>query len=131
MQEHRNVQTVRRLHDALAAGDFSTAQDLFSEEAVWHLPGQGPLAGDHIGWGRIRDAMRWFDEAAGGTLKITVHDVLGSDEHAVALLHTSAAREGKNYDIREMDVYHFGEGKISEFWSFSEDQRATDEFWSG
>jgi hypothetical protein len=30
-----------------------------------------------------------------------------------------------------MDVYHFGEGKISEFWSFSEDQRATDEFWSG
>ena len=59
-----------------------------------------------------------------------MHDVVANDQHAVALLRAKGERRGKRYDALEIDVFHIRDGKVTEFWSFSEDQRVTDEFWS-
>ena len=56
--------------------------------------------------------------------------MLANDEHAVALMQATASRQGKQLDLRDVTVYHIRNGKVTEFWSFAEDQRATDEFWS-
>lgn len=131
MAEHSNASLIRRLHQALARGDYvSTLTELFADDVVWHLPGRGPLAGDHVGREAVFAAMRRFEDLSNGTIRVEVHDVLASDAHAVALLRATATRDGKLYDSLEMDVYHVRDGKITEFWSFAEDQRLTDEFWS-
>ncbi len=98
---------------------------LFHGDVVWHLPGRHPMSGDHHGRDAVLEAMRYFDG-----VNVEVHDVIASDEHAVALLRATGRREGKEYDALEVDVFHISDGKIAEFWSFSEDQRVTDEFWS-
>ncbi len=118
------------MHEALARGDYAAVTELLTEDAVWHLPGRGPLAGDHRGRQAVLAAMRRFEELSGGTIRVEVHDILGSDEHAVALLRATGSRPGKRYEALEIDVHHIRDGRITEFWSFSEDQRETDEFWS-
>ena len=69
-------------------------------------------------------------ELSGGSLKIEVHDVLANDEHTVALTRATGSRQGRQLSSLDTDVYHMSNGKVTEFWSFAEDQRLTDEFWS-
>jgi ketosteroid isomerase-like protein len=63
---------------------------------------------------------------AGGDYRATLAPF--SDDHAAALLWATGSRQGKQYRALEMDVFHIKDGRTSEFWSFSEDQRRTDEY---
>ena len=83
------------------------------------------MSGDHIGRDAIVTAMRYFQG-----IQLDVHEIIASDDHVVALLLARGVRNGKRYSSREVDVFHLRDGKITEFWSFSEDTRATDEYWS-
>jgi ketosteroid isomerase-like protein len=49
MAEHPNAEPIRRAFDAFASGDMATMQSLVAVNTVWHIPGRGPLAGDHSG----------------------------------------------------------------------------------
>ena len=131
MAEHPNVAIVRRLYRAFIEGRYvPTVEEVFRQDVVWHLPGSGPLAGDHRGRDAVLAAMRRFEERSEGEIRLDLHDIVANDEHAVALLRATATREGKRYDSLEVDVYHIRDGKVTEFWSFAADQRVTDEFWS-
>ena len=130
MAEHPNVALIKRWYKAFAEGNYPPIiADLLAEDVVWHLPGRHPLSGDHRGRDAVMAAILRFDELS-ASLQLEVHDVLASDEHAVALLRATGTREGKRYDGLEIDVFHIRGGRVTEFWSFSEDQRVTDEFWS-
>ena len=48
-EAEKNAETVRRGYEAFNAADMKTLTELFDENAVWHSPGRGPLAGDHQG----------------------------------------------------------------------------------
>jgi ketosteroid isomerase-like protein len=48
---------IRRFYEAFAAKDWEGARACWTEDAVWHLPGRSPIAGDHRGWDAI---MRVF-----------------------------------------------------------------------
>jgi len=121
--EHPNAQVIRALYGA--SGGPDTVAALFHEDAVWHLPGRQPMSGDHVGREAVLQAMRYF-----GGVRLEVHDIVANGDHVVALLHATGERNSKRYDAREVDVFHVRDGKIAEFWSFSEDTRLTDEFWS-
>lgn len=123
MPEHPNTGVVRTLY-GVSGGSEAVAQ-LFHEDAVWHLPGRHPVSGEHRGRDAVLAAMRYFDG-----IQLEVHDVLADDEHVVALLRARGNRKGREYDALEVDVFHLRAGRIAEFWSFSQDQRLTDEFWS-
>ncbi len=115
------------MHEALRAGNhIPELTEIFSEDVVWHLPGAAPLSGDHRGREAVFAAMRQFE----GSVQLELHDVIGNDEHAVALLRATGRRKGKDYGAMEVDIFHISESKVTEFWSFSEDQRMTDEYWS-
>ncbi|MEE8385569.1 MAG: nuclear transport factor 2 family protein [Dehalococcoidia bacterium] len=115
------------MYEALMEGNhIPTLTEIFSEDVVWHLLGAAPLSGDHRGREAVFAAMRQFE----GSVQHELHDVLGNDEHAVALLRATGSRKDKQYNAMEIDVFHVREGKITEFWSFSEDQSMTDEYWS-
>ena len=131
MADHPNVALIRAAYEHFTEGGYvEQAAALFSEDVVWRLPGRGPLAGDHRGIEAVVGAIREFERRAAGTLRVEVYDILANDTHAVALLRAIGNRAGKRYEALEIDVSHVRDGKITEFWSFSEDQDATDEFWS-
>ena len=128
--EHPNAVLIRKMYEAFAARGYADAvSELFSNDVVWHPPGSGPLNGDHEGREAVLAAMRWFEERSDGSIRLEVHDVVGGDDHAVALLRATGARQGRRYDSREVDIFHMRDGRVTEFWSFAEDQRLTDEFW--
>ena len=128
---HPNEELVRSGYDAFAKGDIELLRDeYFAPDIVWHFPGRSPLASDYRG---VDDVLAFFGrsfELSGGTLQIEVHDVLANDEHAVALIHVRADRDGKTLDDNSVQVFHINDGKVTESWIHPGDQYAGDEFWS-
>jgi len=128
MDEHPNVERLRRGYDAFSRGDMAALEDLFDEKVMWHVSGRSQVAGDYEG----RDAVFGFFgrlmELTGGSMKLEVHDVFANDAHGVVLTMTSASREGKSLNENAVHVYHLRDGKVTEFWSATTDQYSGDEF---
>jgi ketosteroid isomerase-like protein len=60
---HENAEIVRRGYQAFNAADMKTLTELFDENASWHTPGRGSIAGDRLG----RDAvLAQFGRYGGG-----------------------------------------------------------------
>jgi len=128
MAEHPNAELWRKASLAFIRGDAdpSEARKFISDDVVYHVPGAGPLAGDHEGFEAVRALMLKIREK---NLRIVdVHDVLATDEHVVALLRTTASREGRELSMNRANIYHVKDGKITEAWLLTTDQRAADEF---
>lgn len=105
-------------------------RDYFAEDIHWHIPGRGPLAGDHEGVGQVLALFGRAFELTGGTLRLDLHDVLANDEHAVALYTANAERAGKRPQDRIAGVFDIRDGKITQVWLHGDDLYASDEFWS-
>jgi uncharacterized protein len=130
MADHTNAETLRRGYAAFQTGDLETVKSLFTSDITWHLPGHNHFSGAHEGVDRVLDLfMRNFAET-NGTFKVELHDVLGNDEHAVALATVSGEREGRSLSDRYTHVVHFKDGKVSESWIFGENQDQVDAFWT-
>ncbi len=130
MADHPNAELLRKGYEAFASGDMATMTELFAEDVVWHLAGNNQLSGTHRGRDAVFAVFAKVGQLSGGTFKIDVHDVVANDEHAVALTRATGSREGRQLNSLDTDVYHVSGGKVREWWSFVEDDRKTDEFWS-
>ena len=130
MAEHPNVALLRKGYEAFARGDIAAITDLFAEDMVWHVPGNNLISGEHKGRDAVFAVFAKTMELTGGTFKIDVHDIVANDEHTVSLTRASGSRQGKQLDLGGVDIYHIRNGKVTECWSFTEDQRLDDEFWS-
>ncbi len=130
MTDHPNATLLRNGYEAFEKGDMAVLTDLFAENVVWHVPGDSPISGEHRGREAVFAAFAKTAQLSGGSFKIEVHDVLANDEHTVALTRATGSRQGRQLTSLDTDVYHMSNGKVTEFWSFAEDQRLTDEFWS-
>lgn len=113
---HDNVAVVRAAYAAFARGDLGALDVLIAPDVSWHVPGRGPLAGDHVG----REAVyRLFAELAartGSSLRHELHAVLADGDHAVALVDERAERRGRALALRVVHVMHLRDGTITEFW---------------
>ena len=68
-EAEKNAETVRRDYEAFNAADMKTLTELFDENAVWHSPGRGPLAGDHQGREAVFAQFGRYVGKTGGTLQ--------------------------------------------------------------
>lgn len=127
---HPNETLIREFFELFARRDVSTAARLFSDDVVLHVPGRNPFSG--IIYGReawLRSLLKYAEaESAGITLSFEVHDVVGGDEHTVALLNILAEREGERFEWQRVAVYHIRDSAIREVWIHDVDQHAIDEF---
>jgi ketosteroid isomerase-like protein len=128
MADHPNAVRLREGYAAFDRGDIAALNDLFSPDVVWHLPGNNQLAGTHRGRDAVFATFAKTAEVSGGTFKVTLHDVIANDEHAVALTRATANHQGRTLDSNDADVYHMKDGKVTEMWSFTGDPAGTDAF---
>ena len=127
---HPNEDLLRKGLEAFGRGDLDTVQSLFADDIVWHVGGNNQLSGDYKGKQEVLGWLAKNAELSGGTLKVEPHDILGNDEHVVALITATAQREGKSLRDNATQVYHVTDGKVTEVWLHAGDQKAVDDFWS-
>jgi ketosteroid isomerase-like protein len=125
-----DVDVVRRLYQAVNDRDLDAAGRCFAPDAVWHLPGHSPIAGDHRGWAQIRDRfMAKLGPLSGGTFRAELVDVAVGQRHVVAVQHATASREGASLDITACQLITVRDGLIHEVRGHYSDQAALDGFW--
>ena len=59
-----------------------------------------------------------------------LHDIVASDDHAIALVEATATRGGKTLTYRTAEIYHIRNGQIVERWAFSDDTAAITAFFA-
>jgi len=130
MAEHPNAALLRKAHEAFSKGDMATLTEVIAEDTPWHIAGKGPLAGEYKGREAVFGFFKKINELSGGTFKMEDHDILGTDDHVVALTKMGATRAGKTLNTNFCEVAHWRNGQIVEDWLFAYDQYAFDDFWS-
>jgi ketosteroid isomerase-like protein len=131
MADHPNAELVRRGLRAFADQDMRAVGELFADDIVWHVPGDSPLSGDYKGKEEVFGFFAKLGELSGGSFRLDVHDVIGNDEHVVALVTASGSRpDGRSLEMRLAQTFHIRNGKVVEFWGLAEDQAAGDAFWA-
>ena len=127
----REVSTVRRFYGALARRDWNTAAECFTEDAIWYLPGRGPLAGDHRGWNAIfANFLAKLEPLTKGTFRAELVDVLVGEQLVAAFQHATGERDGKRLDLTACQVMRFRDGRIANVYGHYSDLHQLDHFWS-
>lgn len=125
-----NEQLLRRGYEAFAQGDLEAVKEIFAEDIVFHVPGRGLISGEYRGREAVLGFFAKGQELSGGTLRIELHDVAATNEHAIALQINRAERNGKTLAARVVGVYHIRQGKAAEAWFLTDSQDENDQFWS-
>jgi ketosteroid isomerase-like protein len=122
MGEHANADIVRRMNEAIAAGDMQTAAAFVADDVVWHQIGAAePVRGK----AQLAASMAGFAEAA---ITYDIHDILASDEHVIALGTANATIGDRSLTYRTAEIYHMADGQVTERWAFSDDTKAITDF---
>ena len=125
-----NLETLRKLYDALGAGDFATVLGLLADDVRGHVPGRSPVAGEYVGKEAVGGYVGQLAERSAGTLRFEVHDVVVSGGHGVGLVKDLAERDGRTLAMNNVHVWHVDDGVPREIWVYPGDLYAWDEFWS-
>jgi ketosteroid isomerase-like protein len=110
----RNATLIRRGYEAFNAADIETLRTLFDENAVWHTPGRGPLAGDFQGREAIFGHFGRYAAQTGGTFTAALRDVLDGDAdgRVAGIHHNTAERNGKRLDVDCCIVFEIENGRL-------------------
>jgi ketosteroid isomerase-like protein len=127
--EHPGIDRIKNGYRHFAEGHHEEFGRLFAADAVWHVRGDTPLAGDKVGRDAICSFLRTLAEDTHESFMIEVHDVLANDEHTVVLAHTTAKTDEGTYTADEVHVFRTRDGEITEAWGFTSDPSGCGKFW--
>jgi ketosteroid isomerase-like protein len=126
MSDHPNVEATRSALEAFMRGDAETMMASISEDAVWHVPGGNAFAGDFAGKAGIGERFEKMAQAGAGAHLDEIHDIVGNDEHVLAMVRITASGAAGSTTQRSVWVFHVKNGKAGEFWGYNEDQAEID-----
>jgi hypothetical protein len=112
--------TIEEWFEAFARRDHARARELFADDSLFHVLGDGPLAGDYRGVDGLLALVDRRRELTVGTFSYEVHDLLQNPRHAVALLWLHAMIDGVQHTWRQVAVYELASSRITEIWAFEE-----------
>jgi ketosteroid isomerase-like protein len=129
--KNANTALVQKYFDSLAKGDLETLGSLFSEDVIWHQPGNGKLSKTYQGKDKVFGLFGQFMEISQGSFRIdSVNTVMANGAFVAATLHFSAKKEGgQSISMDGVDLMKVEDGKIKEVFLFSADQESEDQFW--
>jgi uncharacterized protein len=132
VEEHPNAGRVRDALQAYDRSDFDALRSFLSEDVVWHVGGHHPLSGDYRGRDAVVEYCKRTQEAAGGTLRGEVLEILVNDRHAGVFNRVTAERGGRSLDALLAQAITFDdEGRWTEYWALADEQDDVDAFWAG
>ncbi|HET9260033.1 MAG TPA: nuclear transport factor 2 family protein [Acidimicrobiia bacterium] len=122
MEEHPNVTAARAMFEAFDAQDLETIRANMAEDVKWHMIGGETVVG--------LEALAQMMAAAEGDFRIEteVHDIVGNDEHVIALVNATAIAGDQTFSYRTAEIAHVKDGKVTERWAFSDDTEAINRF---
>jgi ketosteroid isomerase-like protein len=122
--------TLRRGFAAFSAGDLGALLDLFTDDAVWTIPGETQISGAYRGRDEILSMLRTVHELTGGTYRAEPMWLVADDEHASVAYRATGEREGRSVDIVQVLACTVREGRLAEVLALPADPNLFAEFWA-
>jgi uncharacterized protein len=124
------AETLGQAMAAVSRGEVDRfGEILLADDVVWHWPGASSVAGDYRGRAAALELIQGFHRLTGGRLTVEPVDILEGDDHLMSFTHITADKEGQRLDVMMADAMRFGaDGRVVEYWTLSNDQKAVDEF---
>ena len=123
MSDHPSAARYRQMTAAMQSGDLSSFGGALADDVVWwEIGSPEPVRG--------RDAViERFSFESDSSVSIDLHDVVGNDDHLVALLNVTATRGDETFGYQTAEIMHLNaDGEVSERWAFSNDTEAIIKF---
>ena len=131
MPAAENEALVRGVFTAFARKEGFALRGLFAEDAVWHVPGLGVMAGVYRGRDEIFRFLARLPRETDGTYSSELVDVLVSDRRAAALYRASGSRHGRRLELDQVLLFRIDNGLIREVLALPSDPEAFEAFWAG
>jgi uncharacterized protein len=129
MTEHPNAAAAWRSYEAWNSGDLDVIREYFTDDAVLHLAGNNARSGTYRGRDAVMDALA--RDIQGWGPHAEVETILGSDDHVIVFCRITCERDGETLDVVLTEAIKFNaEGKVTEAWALSNDQRVYEQFYS-
>jgi uncharacterized protein len=125
-----NEALARRIFEAFARKDGFALRGLFTEDAVWTVPGSGAMAGVYRGRDEIFRFLARLPKETEGTYSSRLIDVLASDDRAAALYRASGERQGRRLDLDQVLLFTVSDGVVAEVVALPSDPDAFAAFWA-
>ena len=130
MDSHSS-EVARRVVDAALRGDVAVLHECVSPDAVWHVPGTNPLAGDYAGPGGVArynaELARWSDPSACSIEDVVVNLDEDGDCYVVVLeRRTIKLDSGDTWATEGGEVIRVHGDQVTEAWLFHQDQEEVD-----
>ena len=124
------AERLRTAMEAVSRADLQTFGDtLLSDDIVWHWPGRSSVAGEYRGRDAALGLIQRFHTLSEGRLHVEALDILEGQDHLMSFTHVTAERGAERLDVVMADAMRFGpDGRVVEFWTLSNDQKAVDAF---
>ncbi len=120
----------RAAYDAFAKGDLEGLGALLAPGTRWQIGDVPPLNGEYVGQEQVLGGfLAKLMELSGGTFRVEVHDLAGTDRHAMAIVHETAERDGRTLDAYNTHVFQVEDGKVARLWAAAPDVAAAEAFW--
>ncbi|MFN0155805.1 MAG: nuclear transport factor 2 family protein [Gaiella sp.] len=125
-----NARVVRRIFDAFAARDALSLRDVFADDAVWTVPGDGVMAGTFSGPHEILRFLGRLPRETDGTYRSELIDVLASEGRAAAFYRARGERSGRTLDIEQLLLFEISGGLVTRVTALPCDPVAFESFWA-
>ncbi len=125
-----NVGIVRRIFEAFATKDGLSLRNVFSEDAVWTVPGEGVMSGTFVGQHEILRFLGRLPRETEGTYRSHLIDILASKDRAAALYRAQGERRGRSLDIEQVLLFEISDGLVRRVTALPCDPPAFESFWA-
>jgi len=125
--EHPNVDLVRQGYEAFKSGDTARMDQLLADDVVWHVGGKSKLSGTYRGKPEVMNLFARQAQVLGSSPRVDVHDIVGNDEHVIAIGTASADDpDGGSVEWLYANVFHVEDGKAKEVWGLANETSESD-----
>lgn len=121
------LELARAFHASLASRDWDRLRSLFTDDAVWTLPGDNAISGRAAGADAVVERAR---KIASYGLNFALKHVLVSRENLALSLNNTAERNGVVLDEHLATVCRLRDGRIAEIETYISDVAGMNAFFN-
>ena len=128
MYDHPNALLIKQAWQAVAEGDTQTLRALWTEDIEWHVTGDNPWKGSHVGTDAILEYLAQVGEA-GEAYETSLEEVMVGERFSAMVCHVSAKRGNKVMENGQVLLCRIDQGQIAEVWTLTLDPDVFRAFW--